>query len=107
MIGEKELLAAVADLDAEVLQRWIDQGWVQPHRTQSNLLFDRSDVARVRLIYELHFDLSIEEESMPVVLSLMDQLYGTRRALGALMSAVQTLPDSIQAEIADAVARKS
>lgn len=107
MIGEKELLDAIVDLDAEALQRWIDQGWVLPHRDQSNVLFDPSDIARVRLICELHYDLSIEEDSMPVVLSLMDQLYATRRALGALMSAVQTLPADIQAEIAETIARKS
>lgn len=106
MIDEKELVEAIADLDAKALQRWIDQGWVLPQRDESNLLFDPSDVARVRLICELHYELLIEEDSMPVVLSLMDQLYATRRALGALMTAVGTLPDEVRAEIADAVASK-
>lgn len=107
MIGEQELVDAIAELDAEALQRWINQGWVLPNRDQTDVLFDPSDVARVRLICELHYDLSIEEDSMPVVLSLLDQLYATRRALGALMSAVGTLPDDVRAEIAEAVARKA
>lgn len=107
MIGEKELVDAIAALDAEALQRWIDHGWVLPERYESNVLFDPSDVARVRLICELHYELLIEEDSMPVVLSLMDQLYATRRALGALISAVGTLPDDTRAEIAEAIARKS
>lgn len=106
MIDEKELVDAIAELDAESLQRWIDQGWVLPHRDHSSLLFDPSDVARVRLICELHYDLSIEEDSMPVVLSLMDQLYATRRALGALMSAVGALPADVRAEITDHVASR-
>ncbi len=106
MIGEKELVDAIADLDAEALQRWIDQGWVMPHRDQSNILFDPSDVARVRLICELHYELSIEEDSMPVVLSLMDQLYATRRALGALLSAVQMQPAEVRAQITDHAAGK-
>ncbi len=107
MIGEQELVDTIAALDAVALQRWIEQGWVLPHRDhQGSVLFDPSDVVRVQLICDLHYDLSIEEDSMPVVLSLLDQLYATRRALGALMSAVQTLPDTIQAEIAQAVASK-
>jgi chaperone modulatory protein CbpM len=57
-------------------------------------------VARVRLICELHYDLRIEEDSLSVVLSLMDQLYATRRALAALVSAVEAQPEDVRARIA-------
>ena len=100
MISESELVAAIGALEKEALQRWIDLGWVIAVRDLPELRFDAADVARVRLICELHYDLSIEEDSMPVVLSLLDQLYTERRALRALISAVAAQPDNVRASIA-------
>jgi chaperone modulatory protein CbpM len=99
-IAEKELIDAVAHLDAQALRRWIDLGWVLPQRDGDNLGFDASDVARVRLICELHYELRIEEDSISVVLSLMDQLYETRCCLNALLSAVAAQPEHVRAGIA-------
>lgn len=106
MISEIELVEAIGPLDADALQHWIGLGWVLPHQANDNLHFDPSDVARVRLICELHYELKIEEDSMSVVLSLMDQLYATRRSLGALVSAVQAQPDDVRARIANLVEDK-
>lgn len=100
MIGEAELVAQMAPLDRDALRRWIDQGWIIPHRRQDSIHFDDSDVARVRLIVELHYELRIEEDSMSVVLSLLDQLYTTRRALNALTIAVKAQPDDVRKSIA-------
>ena len=100
MISESELVATIESLDAEALQRWIALGWVLPRQDEKSLRFDPSDVARVRLICELHYDLRIEEDSLSVVLSLMDQLYATRRALAALVSAVEAQPEDVRARIA-------
>jgi chaperone modulatory protein CbpM len=100
MISEDELVAAMAPLDRVALRRWIDQGWIIPHRQQDNEHFDESDVARVRLIAELHYELRIEEDSMSVVLSLLDQLYSTRRSLNALMAAVKAQPEYVRKSIA-------
>jgi chaperone modulatory protein CbpM len=99
MMSQRELVDAIETLDEQALQRWIDLGWVLPLRDTGSLHFDPSDVARVRLICELHYELRIEEDSMTVVLSLMDQLYATRRALGALSSAVAAEPDDVRARI--------
>jgi chaperone modulatory protein CbpM len=98
-IAEQEVISAVEHLDAQALRRWIDQGWVLPHRDGENLLFDPSDVARVRLICELHYELRIEEDSLSVVLSLMDQLYEARCHLSALLSAVDAQPEHVRAGI--------
>jgi len=45
-IAEKEVIDAVEHLDAQALHRWIELGWVLPHRDGESLLFDASDVAR-------------------------------------------------------------
>ena len=103
MIGESELIEMIGPLDADALQRWIDLGWVLPEQDADNVRFDRSDVARVRLICELHYELRIEEGSMSVVLSLLDQLYAVRRSLRTLVSAVDAQPDEVRARIATLV----
>jgi len=42
----------------------------------------------------LQVDLAIDEDSIPVVLSLIDQLYGVRRTLRVVMDIVETMPDT-------------
>ena len=56
-------------------------------------------MARVRLIRELRHDLEIEEETLPVVLSLLDQLYANRRRLRALSEAVAAEPAETRARV--------
>ena len=106
MIGESELLELVGRLEVEALRRWIDIGWVLPQQDGDSLGFDESDVVRVRLICELHYDLRIEEDSMSVVLSLMDQLYAVRRSLRAVVSAVEAQPEEVRARIVALVKAK-
>lgn len=106
MMNESELVEQIGSLDAGALQRWITLGWIVPHQDQEILRFDTSDVARVRLICELHYELSIDEDSMSVVLSLMDQLYGVRRRLSALTAAVNAQPVDVRQRIAALVEGK-
>ena len=106
MIGESELMAMIVLLKAEALQRWIDLGWVLPQQEDDGFYFDESDVVRVRLICELHYELHIEEDSLSVVLSLMDQLYAVRRSLRTLSTAVEAQPAEVQARIAALVNTK-
>jgi chaperone modulatory protein CbpM len=101
MIDERELIETIGAFEVDAVQRWIALGWVRPACESGELLFDQSDVARVRLIYELHYELHIEEDSLSVVLSLMDQLYAARRALGALSSAVEAQPEEVRTQIAE------
>ena len=101
MITERELVDQIAPLQADALAHWIALGWVQPHLDRDDLRFDTSDVARVRLIVELHYELRIEEDSMSVVLSLMDQLYDARRSLKAVVAAIESEPDEVRARISD------
>jgi chaperone modulatory protein CbpM len=104
-VSEIELVDQVSALDIETLRRWISLGWVIPNQDREPVHFDASDVVRVHLICELYYDLQIEEESMSVVLSLMDQLYAARRALNAIESAVSAQPDEIRTSIAMLVRR--
>jgi|SRR5689334_21840324 chaperone modulatory protein CbpM len=107
MIGETELFAMVAPLEADALRRWVERGWVLAQQDGDRLQFDEADIVRVRLICELHYELHIEEDSMSVVLSLIDQLYDARRSLRALASAVEAQPKEVRARIAEHVKGKT
>lgn len=87
------------DIGASELSAWIEQHWVLPVEVDGNLLFDDTDVARVKLIAELRNDLGVNEDAIPVVLRLLDQVYGLRRALADLNEAIQSLPESAQDQL--------
>ncbi|WP_431281831.1 chaperone modulator CbpM [Humitalea sp. 24SJ18S-53] len=81
MITLDLLRARFASLSPEDLQRWIAEGYVHP---EPGLVFQEIDVERVRLILELRDDLAVNEDALPVVLSLLDQVYALRRRLKRL-----------------------
>jgi chaperone modulatory protein CbpM len=101
MIGEQQLIDAMDRLESDALKRWIDFGWVSPMVDGDDVRYDVVDVARVRLICDLHYELRIEESSLSVVLSLMDQLYAARRDLRRLAVAVKAQPDDVRQAIAE------
>jgi chaperone modulatory protein CbpM len=68
----------VQGLEREELEKWIAEGWVKLVPGQPPMLTE-IDVARIKLIHELRNDLGIDDTSMPIVLSLLDQLYEERR----------------------------
>jgi chaperone modulatory protein CbpM len=83
------------------LQLWTEQRWVLPHKREDNFVFDDVDIARARLIRELRVDLMVNEEAIPVVLSLLDQVHALRRALGRVHSAIDMASPAAKAEIAN------
>lgn len=89
MIGFDTVLLRVSGLDAARLEAWIAEGWVRPERRAGAYLFQEIDVARCRLILELHEELEVNEAAMPVVLGLLDQLHQTRRQLRRVVEALE------------------
>jgi len=88
---------------------WVEQQWVLPSEQEGQWLFDESDVARVSLIQELRDDMDVNHDAMPVVLKLLDQVYGLRAAVSELQEAIQELPDdhreALQARVQDVLQR--
>lgn len=104
---EDDVCAVVERLQAERLRVWVRHGWVRPIRRADAVVFTEVDVARVRLVCHLEQDLSIDEETIPVVLSLLDQVYGLRAALRNLGEAVDRQPEEVRRAIRTAVAEAS
>ena len=100
MITIDTLRVQVRGLAEGDLQRWIDNAWVRPDGEPGRYLFREIDVARVRLILELRDEMQVNEEALPVVLSLLDQLYALRRQARQLTEAVeQTVPDEVRRDL--------
>ena len=92
--------ALIGDLKATEVERWIEEAWVLPDSAGGAFVFHEVDVARVRLIVELRRDMAIDDEAMPVVLNLLDQLYALRRRLKLATAALDALPPDLRAAIA-------
>lgn len=103
MIGEREVVNRIEGLTIRQLRSWVRHGWVCPARGESGLAFSQLDLARVSLIRQLHQDLKVNPEAVPIVLSLMDQVYGLRRELRNLARAVESQPPAVRDSILDVV----
>lgn len=99
MIGFDAVLRLIGDLQAEELRRWIAERWVRPESEPTGYVFHEVDVARVRLIRELRYELAIDEEALPVVLGLLDQVYALRRRLVRLQAAIDEQPPELRAAL--------
>lgn len=93
-------------LEAHMLRHWIDAGLLRDAGRDAPLQFDDADVARVRLICELHYDMAVEEETLPLVLSLMDQIYDLRRSARAVAAAIADEHDEVRTRIAVAAVQR-
>jgi chaperone modulatory protein CbpM len=100
-----EVVRLVGRVDRVELTHWIEVGWVTPERRERDEpTFSDLDIARVCLICDLRRDLAVEEETVPLVLSLLDQVYTLRRQLSALTGAVQQQPEDVRRAITAALA---
>ena len=74
-------------LDNKVLEQWAEAGWLMPrHSTEQR--FSDVDLARAQLIQDLK-DLGVNEDAIPIVLDLVDQLHGLRYLLRELLSTMR------------------
>ena len=103
MIRTRDLLATTEGLDPDDLVRWIRDALVTPSQEAGEPLFTDPDRARVQLLCTLRYTLEIEEDTLPVVLSLIDQLYATRAQLRALAAAVAAQEVVVQQGIMSAL----
>lgn len=99
MIRETELIAQFTYLERQVLVTWIEEGVIAPHRDEQGYLFDQIDESRVALCCDLHYRMGLEHASLPVILSLIDQLHDARHHLRKLTRAVADQPETVQQEI--------
>lgn len=88
MITIETLVVRLGRTSEREVESWIDRAWLRGQEEQGEYRFDAFDEARARLILELRHDLGVEEETLPVVLSLLDQLYAARRQMRLMATAL-------------------
>ena len=95
--------ALFPDLRESELLSWVERGWVRPEGTEPDFVFQEIDVARVRMIRDFRTTLEVSEETMPLVLSLLDQVYTLRGQMRAIARAVEGQPEAVRAAILAAI----
>jgi chaperone modulatory protein CbpM len=126
------VVALFPDLPEAELTSWVVRGWVRPDwgdlsgddpigsdpnggnpgaggadtgGAGAGWEFLEIDVARVRLIHDLHRAMEINEETMPLVLSLLDQVYALRGTLREMLRALGDQPDDVRTALLAALRR--
>jgi chaperone modulatory protein CbpM len=107
MMQFTSVTALFVDLPAQELTGWIERGWVQPEPGESGWVFQDIDIARVRLIHDLRRGMDVGEDTIPIVLSLLDQVYELRAQLKAVLRAVETQSPEVRTAIQDYLSRDS
>ena len=85
----KEEFLSLSGMGHEKLNAWIEEEWLIPSGSSPELSFSEIDIARARLIRDLQVDFGVNDEGVGVILNLVDQLYGMRRALMELRHAAR------------------
>src|ERR1700733_7420382 len=98
-----EVTALFSDLTQVELVRWVEQGWVVPDAEDNAFVFREIDVARVRLIHDLRRDMEVGEDAIPLVLSLLDQVYELRSRMNAILRALSSQSEDVRVAVLDAL----
>lgn len=106
MIRTFEELVAEIEIAPAELSAWIEQEWVLPTRQGGTHVFNEADIARVRLICDLRRDMAVNDEAVPVVLNLLDQIYALRDTLAELRGAIDAASPAAREEILAKLATK-
>jgi chaperone modulatory protein CbpM len=88
-----------ARLDATSLEAWVAAGWLIPRRDDEAAEFSEADLARARLIRDLQRDMGVNEDAIPIILDLLDQVHGLRQMLRDVATAVCVQPEEMRQRI--------
>jgi chaperone modulatory protein CbpM len=93
-VKEQEFLQH-AELDHVTLKAWIGEAWLAPSDSAGEPNFSQIDLARARFILELQRDMGVNDPGVGVILHLLDQLHGLRRAMKELLEAAHETRDKV------------
>jgi len=103
MSMSREQFLATSGAQVHRLEFYLEQRWLIPEATDTGTGFTDREVARARLIEDLENDFGVNDEGIDVILHLIDQLHGMRRAFAHLKADLsdRPLPSGSQALGAD------
>lgn len=68
-----EEVSEICGIEGDVIIQFIEEEWIHPIDGEYNLL-DEEDVARIMLIQDLREKFGVNDEAVPVILHLVDQI---------------------------------
>ena len=104
MLTERDIVARVPHVTVTRLRVWVQQGWIRPAAKEREG-FSEADMARAALIRDLEDKLGFDEEQVPVLLNLIDQIHGLRAELKTMLEALEDLPEDVRATVKTRVAK--
>ena len=100
-----ELLRLHGKLTTVHVERWVARGLLRPRSEADAWVFEQVDVARVRLLAELVDDIGLDDDTVEVVVGLVDQVHTLRGQLGLLAQAIAEQPPATREAIAAVLQR--
>lgn len=94
-----EVVALIDDLTEPRLTAFLRASIVEPVATPDGPGFRETDVARLQLLCDLDESYGLPDESLKMVMGLIDQLNSMRGDMRALMRAVAAEPDEVRTRI--------
>ena len=94
-----QTIAAVPGLSQSGLSAFLDAGLVVTTLSADGPMFRRGDLARLALLCELVDSFDLADDSLAVVIGLIDQLHDTRRHLRAMSQAMQAEPQELRQRV--------
>jgi chaperone modulatory protein CbpM len=82
-MAKKSTLFVAARYDEEMLRTWAAARWISIEVHEVGGPLSEADEARCDLICDLRHDMGVNDEGIDVILNLLDQIHGLRRALRA------------------------
>jgi chaperone modulatory protein CbpM len=101
-LTETDIAARSRHATVRRLRLWVRRGWIAPARGEAGPVYDETDLARIELVCQLKAELELDDDAVPIVLSLIDQLHGVRRELRGLAAAVDRQPDETRRRVLEA-----
>ena len=84
MTIDREEFLAQSGIDVRTMEQWFAWEWIMHPQADARPGIPEIDAARAIFIRDLKNDFGVNDEGIEIVLHLVDQLHGLRRALFAL-----------------------
>lgn len=73
-----EEICLICGTSEEIVMHFIEEEWLLPI-DREHFAFDEEDVARIKLIIDLQNEFGVNDEAVPIILHLIDQLNAFRQ----------------------------
>lgn len=100
-----DLLRLHGGLTTVHIERWVARGLLRPTGGADSWTFETIDVARTHLLAELTGDLGLDDETVAIVIGLVDQVHTLRGQLDLIGRAIAEQPAATREAIAAVLAR--